>query len=1050
MNRAGGEGGMFFNRIKRPVAGTVLVTFLSLTLQPLSVLAQDRPTDRRAVESGEEKFSRTLNDIHEILKEVAPAAAMPHMKPPTNEKQLRAIGPNMKIEVEPAKPAAGVDVAKKVADLRAKAKELASLEQHVRAGFDDTAKHIKDKNLPAEIMARHEEALRAYEARAAEFRSLMNAVDRAGTGAPLQAALTDLATFMAKYPNQKTHTPSDPNNLPWGSPKPVTREPYTSPSQFRTSGLFGEPIRLAQAGSLSGISLPTTVLPATPVPADTAPTEDVQITQPIRDLAASLNNNPVQIYNWVRNNIEFIPSYGSIQGSDMTLQIKRGNAFDTASLLIALFRAADIPARYVYGTVEAPADKVMNWVGGVTVPQAAINLMGQGGIPVIGITQSGQVRSVRMEHVWVEAFVDYVPSRGAVNRSPDTWVALDASFKQYQYAQGMDIRSNVAFDTQALVLAMQQGATANYTDGWVQNINQTAVLQALSNYETAVTAYVQAQKPDATVGDVMGTRTIVQENRSILLGTLPYTRIATGPKLQSLPDNLRWKFQYSLFVSEMDRALDSPAAVIQKSTASLAGRKITLSFTPASSADQTTINSYLPRPHSDGTPVQVSELPSSLPGYLIRLIPELRIDGDIVASASPLTMGTELIQRSGFFDPARGWVFGQDNYPTAGEYVATAIDLHGIATAETSVPRNRLTALKTKLDQLSQSPTDPTPIDGVTKEQLVGDVLYGALQIYFGSINRIAHVTAKSLKVASYRMPSFGNFGISATTVLSFGVPRAVRFGAVGIDIDRIYSIDVAYDASDKALSQFRKTLGSQYSAQEHVVPEQLFADPNPATPVQAVSAIKAIAVAAGQGQRIYALTSANAEQHASILSSLSIEAAVKQEIANAVAIGMEATVHSAPVSVGGLVSTGYIITDPQSGAGAYKISGGLNGGKAATFWGTVLTFLAVALAFLATSPFLLIVGSVAAIIATILLALTLMNDPIEGANFAAARALMLIFAILLFVIVDGFLLIPITIIGALLFALLIAVIMIVRAMSHVAMVDRPSRFAWTEVPRAG
>src|SRR5260370_16311762 len=121
------------------------------------------------------------------------------------------------------------------------------------------------------------------------------------------------------------------------------------------------------------------------MPADTAPTEDVQITQAIRDLATSLGNNPVKIYNWVRNNIQFIPSYGSIQGSDMTLQTKRGNAFDTASLLIALLRAASIPARYVYGTIEVQADKAMTWAGGAIVPQAATSLMSQGGIPAVAI-----------------------------------------------------------------------------------------------------------------------------------------------------------------------------------------------------------------------------------------------------------------------------------------------------------------------------------------------------------------------------------------------------------------------------------------------------------------------------------------------------------------------------------------------------------------------------------------------------------------------------------------------------------------------------------------
>jgi len=52
------------------------------------------------------------------------------------------------------------------------------------------------------------------------------------------------------------------------------------------------------------------------------------------------------------NNISFVPSYGAIQGSQQTRRRRRGNAYDTASLLIALLRAAQVPARYVYGTVE--------------------------------------------------------------------------------------------------------------------------------------------------------------------------------------------------------------------------------------------------------------------------------------------------------------------------------------------------------------------------------------------------------------------------------------------------------------------------------------------------------------------------------------------------------------------------------------------------------------------------------------------------------------------------------------------------------------------------
>ena len=69
-------------------------------------------------------------------------------------------------------------------------------------------------------------------------------------------------------------------------------------------------------------------------------------TAAIRAKAQELNHNPVAITHWVRNSIEWIPSWGSIQGADLTLSTRRGNAIDTASLTIALLRAAGIPARY--------------------------------------------------------------------------------------------------------------------------------------------------------------------------------------------------------------------------------------------------------------------------------------------------------------------------------------------------------------------------------------------------------------------------------------------------------------------------------------------------------------------------------------------------------------------------------------------------------------------------------------------------------------------------------------------------------------------------------
>src|SRR6185369_5781045 len=92
-----------------------------------------------------------------------------------------------------------------------------------------------------------------------------------------------------------------------------------------------------------------------------AETPDVQFTDAIRAKAQELGHSPVKIYEYVRNNIEYAPTYGSIQGADMCLQSKICNDIDTASLLIALLRVSGIYAHYELSTIEIPIDKAMNW-----------------------------------------------------------------------------------------------------------------------------------------------------------------------------------------------------------------------------------------------------------------------------------------------------------------------------------------------------------------------------------------------------------------------------------------------------------------------------------------------------------------------------------------------------------------------------------------------------------------------------------------------------------------------------------------------------------------
>lgn len=942
---------MFRNQtMQRSVAAVVLTTFLSLSLYPFTAAAQAKEavekagllpqqndegvignaeryfrklsgTKKNSRLSSDERFSQLLAEIHDDLKAAVPEVALP------KEAKQHAKGKFIKS-----------DSATKTKQIRAKRSELKQLYVEIEESFQDTEQHLKNAKVPQVILDRHNEAVAQFQVRKAEFEKWMDKLEKAddaNDSIERQASLEALGSFMAKHPNAKAHQYTDPNRLPFRTSDGNVRKPYETKDEYQAS-LFPPKYGkvLLASTSLDGVKLVPMALPSTPAAEDLAETDDVQITPAIRDLANQLEKNPVKIYQWVRNNIEFIPSYGSIQGSNLTLQNKRGNAFDTANLLIALYRAAGVPARYVYGTIEVPADKVMNWMGGVTKPEAAQSLLGQGGIPNVALVSGGVVRAIRMEHVWVEAHVDYHPSRAAINRSPNAWVPMDASFKQYQFTQGMDIKANVLINRQTLLDQIKQGGTINEAEGWVQNLNAANLQNQLAVYQDQVKGYINSQKLNATVGDVLGTQKIIEQNHRILLGSLPYKTVATGDKFQALPDRLKWRFKTNIYAGGWYGDSNSPYIEINQPTAKLAGKKITLSFLPATQADMDLINSYVPKPHADGTPIQPSELPASLPGYLIKVKAEFRIDGQMVAqTVDQFTMGSEVRQSNQYFNPSKGrWEGGEDNDITAGEYNAIAVDLQGIGVQQLRDHQAKLDTIRSKLMLFQQNPSDTTSIEGLTKEELTGNLLHSGILAYFGRLDMDDKLVERSFtNVISYRLPSYGRFFSAVQTQYWFGLPRNVSFPGVVMDVDYLFQHAEAKEADDAIRASFVRQTGFSASAAEHAIPEALFrasslpAD-HPSQP-QGVSAVKALAVAAAQGQRIYMLNNNNEALHNSILQQLQISQDVKSEIANALATGKEVTVHDKDINIGGWIGSGYLILDPDTGAGAYKIAGGANGG---------------------------------------------------------------------------------------------------------------------------
>ena len=138
----------------------------------------------------------------------------------------------------------------------------------------------------------------------------------------------------------------------------------------------------------------------------------------------------------------------------------------------------------------------------------------------------------------------------------------------------------------------------------------------------------------------------------------------------------------------------------------------------------------------------------------------------------------------------------------------------------------------------------------------------------------------------------------------------------------------------------YNRMRGQYASAMEHAAPEAFWVDKmkcsytdeneriqnptlNPCA--EAISAVKAIAIAQSEGQKIYTINKANAQ---TALAKLPIGGEVGSEIRNAVNAGKEVTVHEKSINKHGWKGFGYIVIDPETGAGAYIIEGNGNEGK--------------------------------------------------------------------------------------------------------------------------
>ncbi len=340
------------------------------------------------------------------------------------------------------------------------------------------------------------------------------------------------------------------------------------------------------------------------VPADRAPTLDAPSDHPaIAAQAAALGNDAIRIYNFVHDQIATELYHGSKKGALGTLRERAGNDADQASLLVALLRAAGVPARYEIGTVALGAAQAAEYAGAqnLTATAALLSLSGIANNPLA--LGAGQGFGLETEHVWVRAHVAVSAYRGVAE--PGTsfgWVHLSPAIKRMQTRQAVDLRDAAPFDHDGYLAAPTAKKPSEV-------------------FEAGLRAYIQAHNIVCeTLDSAMPGRSIVVADLPLLPAELPVRRLSSAYTGQELPAAARHLVKFQGFASQGQSQLSYEAPM-----AWLWGKSMTLVYVPETAQDEATLASY------GGL--------EFTPAYAVKFKASLRVDGVEVARGTAENAG---------------------------------------------------------------------------------------------------------------------------------------------------------------------------------------------------------------------------------------------------------------------------------------------------------------------------------------------------------------------------------------------------------------------------
>jgi RHS repeat-associated protein len=513
------------------------------------------------------------------------------------------------------------DVATRRAEAAAKRQEMRTLRDEILARVDASVLNAE----PSRAGERRE-LHRQLAARFAVLDGDLQALEKANRG-NLGSRARQLADRLAAWEAARPVAPLPLPNWKHAEPQPVTELPAAAePPRFVGDTLWLFRHHFADTGGYMRVALRATPAEAAACgynAADLADTVEAPKSHAdIQALAKELDYNPARIFEWVHQNVAFEPYFGSLKGGVATLWGKAGGATDQASLLVALLRASNVPARYVRGTVEVidPSPKGADgrgprWIGAKTY-QGAASILAANGNP----SASYGTSSVRLAHVWVEACLPYSAYRGAaIDDSGHRWVPLDTSYKDHRHQAGIPVDAGFDFDYAAWLTSRLDG------QGRYRLPQESFTDQAVAHARTKGPNYA-----NNTVEDIPYKSEIKRTRFDILPIVPPYEVVkydswsgiaGESAETATLPDRHRYRLQVTVRNKSGGSPENYTGNILTQKTLNLpelATSRLTLAFRGATSGDQTAYNAWLNSVDPGATPTCSAS---------VNVLPVVRVDG---------------------------------------------------------------------------------------------------------------------------------------------------------------------------------------------------------------------------------------------------------------------------------------------------------------------------------------------------------------------------------------------------------------------------------------